>query len=45
MFGDKSPVISYLGSTEAIRGLKIAWDMRFNHTFYRCLKHDELPHV
>ena len=41
--GVNSPVISYLWSTAAIRGLPIAWDMCFNHIFYRYLKHDELP--
>ena len=40
MSGVKSPVMSYLWSTEAICGLEIAWDIRFNHIFYRCLKHD-----
>ena len=45
IYGGKSPVIPYLWSTKAIRGLEIAWDMRFNHKFYRYLKHDEPSHI
>ena len=31
IYGVKSPVISYLLSAEAIRGLEIAWGISFSH--------------
>ena len=41
----KSPVIWHLLSVGVIRGLEIAWDSRFTHIIYRCLKHDKPSHT
>ena len=43
--GVKSPLISYLLSREAIRGLKMAWDMRLVNIIYRYFKHDNPSHI
>ena len=43
--GGESPVISYLLSAEAIGDLDVACDMRFSHSNYIYLKHDELSYI
>ena len=43
--GVKSPLISYLLSREAIRGLKMAWDMRLVNIIYRYFKRDDPSHI